>query len=143
MKIRDVLSAKGSEVVTVEPDMTVHDAMRLLVRHNIGALVVVNGEDLCGIITERDMLRAGAADLQKLARLRVVDLMTMLVVTTEPDAEIRSVMDTMTNQRIRHLPVIENGELCGMISIGDIINALRRNSETEVEQLQAYITGRA
>jgi CBS domain-containing protein len=141
MTIRDILRTKGQDVVTIAPDEPVPDAMRLLCRHNIGALVVVAGPAIAGIVTERDMLRAGAEDLGRLGRAQVRDIMTTVVITAEPEQDIRTVMDTMTQSRIRHLPVVSDGTLCGMISIGDVINALRRSTETENQQLHAYIAG--
>ena len=140
MLVRDILRSKGSDVVTVSPDVAVHDAMRLLVRHNIGSLVVVDGE-IRGILTERDLLRAGAADLGRLAEARVRDLMSATVITAPAEAEIHEVMDIMTEHRIRHLPIVAEGRLCGMISIGDIVNALRQCVEAENHSLHAYISG--
>jgi CBS domain-containing protein len=127
-------------VVTIRPDAPVHEAMRLLVKHNIGALVVQDGE-IKGIFTERDLLRAGAEDLDRLARDRVRDLMTADVITIHPDADLQEVMRTMTERRIRHLPVVEDGALRGIVSIGDVVNALRRDKEEENQQLHAYISG--
>ena len=140
MKLRDIMRSKGEDVVTIRPDAPVHEAMRLLVKHNIGALVVQDGE-IEGIFTERDLLRAGAEDLDRLARDRVRDLMTADVITIHPDADVQEVMSTMTDRRIRHLPVVEDGALRGMVSIGDVVNALRREKEEENKQLHAYITG--
>jgi CBS domain-containing protein len=140
MKLRDIMRSKGEDVVTIRPDAPVHEAMRLLVKHNIGALVVQDGE-IEGIFTERDLLRAGAEDLDRLARDRVRDLMTANVITIHPDADVQEVMSTMTDRRIRHLPVVEDGALRGMVSIGDVVNALRRDKEEENKQLHAYITG--
>jgi CBS domain-containing protein len=140
MKLRDIMRSKGEDVVTIRPDAPVHEAMRLLVKHNIGALVVQDGE-IEGIFTERDLLRAGAEDLDRLARDRVRDLMTADVITIHPDADVQEVMSTMTDRRIRHLPVVEDGALRGMVSIGDVVNALRRDKEEENKQLHAYITG--
>lgn len=141
MTIRDILRAKGSHVVTIAPDATVVDAMRTLVQHDIGALVVVADGAIRGIVSERDVLRAGAVEVGRLAAGRVRDMMTKDVVVAEPGAAIRDVMDTMTERRIRHLPVVDSGALCGMVSIGDVVNALRQMTEEEVHYLQAYISG--
>lgn len=141
MKIRDILSTKGPGVITIAPDASIQEAMQVLVRHNIGALVVFDGR-IQGIITERDLLRCGARDVQELARSRVRDEMTREVITASPDADIVGVMDTMTEHRLRHLPVLEDGNLCGMISIGDVVNALRHSVEAENQYLHAYIEGR-
>ena len=141
MTIRDILRGKGGQVVTVESGTAVLDAMRILVRHNIGALVVWDGDELRGIMSERDLLRAGAVDLTRLATACVGDLMTRDVVVGTPELELHEVMDTLTERRIRHLPVMEDGALAGMVSIGDVVNALRRDTEDEVHYLHAYIAG--
>jgi CBS domain-containing protein len=142
MKIRDVLTARArSHVVTVGPDASVREAMAELVSHDIGAVVVVDDDVIAGILSERDLLRAAAEDPQRLATAHVRDLMTRTVITASPDADIAAVMDIMTEQRFRHLPVIENGRLCGMVSIGDVVNALRRTAEDENRHLHAYIHG--
>lgn len=141
MRIRDLLHAKDPTVITVPPELPVRDAMQVLVRHNIGALVVFDGE-IRGIITERDLLRAGAEDVQRLATSLVRDLMTAEVITATPEAPIHEVMDAMTEHRIRHLPVTEDGALCGIVSIGDVVNAVRGTAEDENRQLHAYISGR-
>lgn len=140
MNVQDVLHHKGSEVVTIGPDSRVHDAMRVLVEHNIGALVVQDGGAL-GILSERDVLRAAAADPQQLTRARVRELMTTPVITCRPHEELRTVMDTMSEHRIRHLPIVDEGRLLGIISIGDVVNALRQSAETENRYLHAYISG--
>lgn len=141
MKIRDVLAAKGTIVVTVSPTTSVVDAMAELVRHDIGAVVVVDST-IRGILSERDLLRAAASDVAQLGIASVQDLMTRDVITASPDAEITAVMDIMTARRFRHLPVIDHdGALCGIITIGDVVNALRRNAEAENRQLHAYIHG--
>lgn len=140
MKIRDLLRAKGPVVVTIAPDVSIQEAMRVLVENRIGALVVVDGK-IRGIITERDLLRWGAEDVQRLGTSRVRDLMTVEVITASPDSRIEEVMDIMVERRIRHLPVMENGALCGIISIGDVVNALRQSVEVENRYLHAYIQG--
>lgn len=140
MKVADILTAKGSSVVTIAPGRSVQEAMRLLVEHNIGALVVVEGT-IKGIISERDLLRAAAADPHRLASASVSELMTADVVTTSADTDIRELMNVMTERRIRHLPVLAEGTVCGLVSIGDIVNALRRSVEAENQQLHAYIAG--
>ena len=110
MKVRDLLRVKGPVVVTVAPDVPVQEAMRVLVQNRIGGLVVYDGK-IRGILTERDLLRWGGEDIQRLANSRVRDLMTVEVITAAPDAEIEEVMDIMVEQRIRHLPVMEIGTL--------------------------------
>lgn len=140
MKIRDLLRVKGPAVITIAPDVPIQQAMRTLVENQIGALVVADGK-LRGIVTERDLLRWGAEDVHRLATSRVRDLMTVEVITATPDAEIEEVMDIMTERRIRHLPIMEDGVLSGIISIGDVVNALRQSVEVENRYLHAYIEG--
>jgi len=141
MRIRDILRRKGSAVVTVTPDTPVQEAMRPLVSHNIGALVVVGGEGVCGILSERDVLRAAAENLAVLEAARVRDLMTRDVVTTPSTADLRTVMDTLTERRIRHLPVVDDAALVGLVSIGDVVNAVRETIEEENVALHSYIAG--
>ena len=140
MRIRDILRDKGPTVITIAPELPLQDALHVLAENNIGALVVFDGS-VRGIISERDLLRRAARDLQGLARAQVRDAMTSEVITAAPDAEIRDVMDIMTEHRIRHLPVLEGGHLVGIISIGDVVNALRSTVESENRFLHAYIHG--
>jgi CBS domain-containing protein len=140
MTIQEILRNKGANVITITPDASVHEAMRELVRHNIGALIVFDGV-IRGILTERDVLRAGAENPQRLLDTRVQDLMTREVITAPETVDLREVMDTMTERRIRHLPITHGGELRGMISIGDVVNALRQSTEAENRQLHSYIAG--
>jgi CBS domain-containing protein len=141
MKIREILKHKGAAIHTVGPDEPVTAAVALLVQHNIGALVVVADAEIRGIISERDILRALAEGLDTFGATRVSDIMTHAVITGTADSEIDMVMNIMSERRIRHLPVLEDGTLCGMISIGDVVNALRRTTQAENEYLHAYISG--
>lgn len=141
MQVREILQSKGRDVVTIAPQADVAEAIRVLVEHNIGALVVLSDGQIRGIITERDLLRAASEDLEHLRDARVADLMTRSVITGTSDADIRAVMHVMSERRIRHLPIVDAGRLAGMISIGDVINALRVHSESENRHLHAYITG--
>lgn len=142
MTLNDILRSKGRNVVTIGPEQTVLDAMRLLVEHDIGGVVVMRGQDdMVGILTERDVLRLGAADPHRLASSRVAETMTTELVVATPEDELTYVMDVMTLKRIRHLPVVEHGHLVGIVSIGDVVNACRRSAEGENEHLRAYIHG--
>lgn len=141
MTISDILRTKGSEVITIGPDRTVLEAMRLLVRHNIGAVVVVETNEIHGILSERDGLKLAAHDPGLLAVKRVADIMTTAVITAVPSDGLHSIMDTMTRHRVRHLPIIEDHRLCGIVSIGDIVNACRRSAEAENDHLRDYIRG--
>lgn len=141
MQIRDILREKGPAVITIAPEQPLQAAVQLLVQNNIGAVVVFDGQ-IRGIVSERDLLRRAAEDVQQIASALVRDAMTADVITASPDADIREVMDIMTEHRIRHLPVVESGGLVGIISIGDVVNALRHTVETENRYLHAYIEGR-
>lgn len=141
MKIREILRRKGTDVVTVGPDVTVLDAMRRLVDHNIGSVVVVDGGKVRGILTERDILRLGAADPAHLVTTRVDGVMTADLVVAGPDDDMDYCRHTMTQQRIRHLPVMEGNDLLGIVSIGDIVKASRRDALSENRHLKQYIRG--
>jgi CBS domain-containing protein len=143
MKIRDILTNKGTDVVTITPDVTVHSAVQVLVDNNIGAVVVLDGSTIAGILSERDILRLSAKDPAQLSGRTVSDVMTKKVVTGGPDDLIGHVMETMTSHRIRHLPIVEGGALAGILSIGDVVNALRSEVEGENRYMRDYIQGRA
>jgi CBS domain-containing protein len=140
MKVADILRTKGSSVVTISPDRPVQDALRILVDNDIGALLVYDG-GLQGIFTERDVLKHAATDVRRLESARVKDLMTVNLIIASSETDINAVMQIMAEQRIRHLPVLDNGAISGIISIRDVVNALRQTAESENQQLHAYITG--
>jgi CBS domain-containing protein len=139
--IATILSRKGTSVVTIRPDATVLEAMRLLMEHRIGGVVVERDGEPVGILTERDVLRLGAEDPAQLETLSVDRAMTRELITGNLEQSLQRVMEVMTENRIRHLPIIEDGKLAGIVSIGDVVNAARRAAETENQQLRAYIHG--
>jgi CBS domain-containing protein len=140
MKISTVLATKGAAVFTVRADATLSRAVTLLVEHNIGALVVMNEQArLTGIISERDVVRALARGENALAQ-RVGDVMTAAVIVASPQDDLRSVMNTMTQKRIRHLPVLEQGQLVGIVSIGDMVKAQLDEYEGTIDTLQTQLT---
>ncbi len=141
MNIRNLLTVKGEDVVTVTPELTVLRAMRILVEHNIGSVVVAEDEKIKGILTERDILRLAADDPDRLETSLVGDAMTTDLVVAVPDDDLPYVMEVMTRNRVRHLPVIENERLVGILSIGDVVNALRTTAEVENRDLRSYIHG--
>ncbi len=142
MLIRDILRKKGNHVVTIESHRTVHEAIRSLVANNIGALLVISADDqLVGIFTERDILREVAERSGQLRETSVGDVMTRNVIIGVPEDTIEYVMGVMTQNRIRHLPVLEGDELAGIISIGDVVNAQLRETEFENRLLKDYIHG--
>lgn len=141
MKARDILREKGHAVVTTTPDRTVLEAMQILVEHDIGSVVVMEGGELRGILTERDVLRLGAQDPRRLQETRVAEAMTRDLVLGVPDDDIEALMNTMTENRVRHLPVLENGELLGLVSIGDVVKTSRDRMREENQHLRNYIRG--
>ncbi len=139
MKIRDILRHKGANVVTASTSETVLEAARALVDHNIGGVVVVEGGGVIGILTERDILRLAARSPDELQTLEVGQVMTRDVIQLAPDDDLAHVMEVMTENRIRHLPVVEDGGLAGIVTIGDVVNAFRSIAEDENAQLRQYI----
>ncbi len=142
--VRDVLKAKGSaRVETIKQDELVYDAMSKLAEKGIGALLVLNEKDIVvGIVSERDCLRAAARAAKETDLLAVRDIMTKDVVICQPSDDLQTIENTMTQNRIRHLPVIENEQLVGLISIGDIVKARTREMRVENRYLRDYIMGR-
>jgi CBS domain-containing protein len=139
MNVRRILTTKGGGVVTVRPDQTIREAIALLAKHNIGALVAVDAENRpVGILSERDITRQLAKN-EDLFTLPVSDLMTKDVITGMPQDDLKSVAITMTDKRIRHLPIVDQGKLCGIISIGDVVKTQRDQYMGEVDTLQTQI----
>ena len=140
MRIADVLRGKGGAVVTINADATVADLLAGLAEHNIGAMVVTAPEGVTGIVSERDVVRQlhhnGAAVLSR----PVEDIMTAVVSTCTKEDTVDSLTLLMTENRVRHVPVLENGELIGIVSIGDVVKTRMQELESEHEQLQSYIT---
>jgi CBS domain-containing protein len=143
MNIASLLATKGDMVVTARAEQTIRDALGLLARHNIGALVVVDDGHLpIGIVSERDVVRAAARDEQLFSRT-VGTIMTRDVIIGMPQDDLMTVGMTMTDRRIRHLPVVHQGRLVGIVSIGDVVKAERDRYRGEVDTLQILILGEA
>lgn len=139
MKISTILATKGSHVVTVRPEQTLKEAATLLARHNIGAMVVTDeAGQVVGIFSERDLARAVARDDDFLKRT-VGEVMTRKVVCGTPQDDVMSVIETMTNRRFRHLPILDRGKLAGMVSIGDMVKAIMQDYQGTIETLHAQI----
>lgn len=140
-KVEDVLRQKGHQVVTVAPTQTVAAAVEVLTRNRIGATPVTNeAGELIGIISERDVVRGIAAHGAGILTSAVAELMTRDVKTCTPDDAIVELMAIMTNARIRHLPVIAGGALCGLVSIGDVVKQRLAEAQLELEELHRYIS---
>jgi CBS domain-containing protein len=143
MKVRDILRAKGDHVFTVSPFQTMQDVVRVLMAHRIGALLVVDEDGrTAGIVTERDVLRECLDGADRLATICVRDAMTRELVVGCPDHDIDAAMATMTGHRIRHLPIIDQGRVAGLISIGDAVKATLDETAYENGFLREYIQGR-
>ena len=139
MLVRDILAHKGKLVHTCGPDDTLADVADLLVGHNIGSLVVMQDEEMIGIVTERDILRASAATRGPLEFVRVRDRMTRCPIVASPGDAVADIMCVMTERRIRHVPVVEHGKMIGIISIGDTVKAQHDELCRENHYLKSYI----
>ena len=140
MRIADVLRIKGSAVATIGPDTTVSELLAGLAEHNIGAMVVVSPDGVLGIVSERDVVRGLNERGAGVLALPVSAIMTSVVVTCAPGDSVDSLSALMTNNRVRHVPVIADGVLAGIVSIGDVVKRRMEELQAEQEQLQAYIT---
>jgi CBS domain-containing protein len=138
MTIASILATKGTGAVTVRPDQSIREALALLARHNIGALIVVEGDRPVGIVSERDVVREAVRD-ERLFERAVHEIMTRHVLTGTPQDDLDAVARTMTERRIRHLPVVDGGRLAGIVSIGDVLKAQRDRYQGEVDTLQTQL----
>lgn len=139
--VRNILQDKGREVWSVSPDSSVFDALKLMADKNIGALLVLEGETLVGIFSERDYARKVILKGKSSKETSVEEIMSSEVLYVRPEQTIEECMALMTNKRIRHLPVLEGNQLLGLISIGDVVKAVIADQEFTIKQLENYITG--
>ncbi len=140
MSVANIIALKGRDVVTTTPDHTLFDLVKLLSDKSIGAVVVVSSaQEVVGIISERDVMRTIARFGMKSLEERVSSHMTKNIEVTHEDASVVSVMQRMTKGRFRHMPVLDNGKLCGLISIGDLIKNRLSEMESEQQALKEYI----
>jgi CBS domain-containing protein len=143
MTVRDILRTKGSQVHAIRPDQTVLEAVTLLVEHSIGALLVRDAAGaVMGIVSERDVLRACLRHSAEFGRMRVRDVMTRDLIVCALDDHVEHAMGLVTKNRVRHLPVVEGGQVVGMISIGDLVKANLDEAQYENHYLKEYIAGR-
>lgn len=143
MKISNLLKAKGSAVATISPDSKVSEAVTQLREHRIGALVVSSdGQHIDGIVSERDIVRALADEAATLLDEPVTSIMSSTVTTASPDVEVESLMSIMTERRIRHVPVTQDGVLAGIVSIGDVVKNRIDELEKDRDELVDYINAR-
>ncbi|HEX7302793.1 CBS domain-containing protein [Lentzea sp.] len=139
MRIADVLRAKGSAVATIDPDRPVSELLRTLAEHNVGAIVVVGPAGVAGIVSERDVVRHLHAVGADLLSSPVSSIMTADVHTCSPSDAVDDLTVVMTERRFRHVPVVSDGELVGIVSIGDVVKSRIGQLEQSQDQLQAYI----
>jgi CBS domain-containing protein len=140
MQVRQILERKGREVITTSPETTLEEAARLLKSHRIGALVVTDGDGgVLGIVSERDIVCALAEHGAVCGERPVSGVMTVDLAVCTPDDTTDTLMEVMTRQRVRHLPVIENGKLAGIVSIGDVVKSRMEEIAFEAEQMKMYI----
>ncbi|MCX7879065.1 MAG: CBS domain-containing protein [Ignavibacteria bacterium] len=142
MKVKDVLKQKGPEVFSIYEEKTVADAIKMFTHNNIGLLIVLSLEaKVVGTISERDIIRKLATDPEGCLTAKVKDVMTKQVLVVEPEDDLEYAEQIMTQNRCRHLPVIQNDVLVGLISIGDIIKFQLKESQTENKYLKSYVAG--
>jgi CBS domain-containing protein len=141
MRVKDILARKGNAVYKIEPDKSVRECIQTLVEQKIGSLLVMEGDRIVGIITERDILREAGMHAGRLDQRLVREAMTADLIVGVPEDEVNYVMGIMTKNRIRHLPILEGRDLRGMVSIGDVVWACLNEAEFENRNLKEYITG--
>jgi CBS domain-containing protein len=139
--VAEILNDKGRAVWSVKPTDTVLEALRVMAEHDVGAVVVLDGEKLVGIFTERDYARKVVLIGRASRDSRVSDVMTHGVVCVAPDRSINECMALMTGKRLRHLPVLDHKHIVGLVSIGDLVKATIAEQEFTITQLQKYVTG--
>ncbi len=139
--IRQLLEGKGHDIVSATPSTSVYEALELMAEHNIGALLVLEADNLVGIFSERDYARKVVLKGKSSRGTVLGETMSKKLECIRPDQTIEDCMALMTDNRIRHLPVLENDQLVGVISIGDVVKAVISEQEFLIEQLENYITG--
>jgi CBS domain-containing protein len=139
--VRQLLDGKGRAIFSVAPDAPVLEAIRAMAAHHVGALLVMQGEALRGIVSERDYARKVILKGRSSSDTPVRDIMSAQVITVDPDTPLETCMQLMTEHRIRHLPVVEGTRVAGMVSIGDLVKAVIAAQRREIEELEHYIRG--
>ena len=139
--VKDILAHKGSDVWSVSPDITVFDALKIMSEKGTGSVLVMEGEKLIGIVTERDYVRKVVLHDKSSKDIAVREIMTRRVLCVSPERSVEECMALMTEQRARHLPVLDHKRVIGVVSIGDLVKAIMHDQQILIDQLQHYITG--
>ena len=139
--VNHLLDGKGRSIVSIAPGASVFDAIKLMAEKAVGSLVVMDGEAMLGIVTERDYARKVILKGRSSETTNVSEIMTEKVLTTTGSESVNTCMELMTKERIRHLPVVDDDKVIGIISIGDLVNAIISDQQEEIEQLENYISG--
>ena len=139
--VRQLLATKGQDAWSVHPDTTVFDALKLMADKNIGAVIVLTGGKLCGVLSERDYARKIVLEGKASISTPASEIMTSPVLIVNPEHTIDKCMALMTDKRLRHLPVVENDQVVGMVSIGDVVKTVIADQEFMLDQLETYIAG--
>lgn len=140
LSVQQLLDRKGGLAVSLSADAPVIEALRLMAEHHCGAVLVMRGGALAGILSERDYARKVVLQGRNSTDTPVADIMSSPVITVAPDDRVHHCMKLMTDRRIRHLPVLEGGRVVGVVSIGDLVKAVIAEQQAEIAQLQQYIT---
>jgi CBS domain-containing protein len=141
MKARDILRRKGNFVIAVSPDSSVLDALKLMADKNIGGVLVMQNEKLIGIFTERDYARKIILKGKSSADSVIREVMVSNLITITPENDLNECMKLMTDKTIRHLPVLEEGKVVGLISIGDVVKSIIEEQQSVIQHLEQYIAG--
>jgi len=141
MLIKDILAKKGTSVHTVPPGTTIREAAREMMDHKVGAVVIAEGSKLLGIFTERDNMRLTSTGPYNPDDTIVDDHMTKDVVVSLPSETVENAMAVMTSQHVRHLPILADGMLVGIVSIGDVVKAVSEKQQAEIHHMRDYIAG--
>lgn len=140
--VSDILRRKGSVVISVRPEQSIFELVQTYIEHNIGAVLVMSEGSLVGIVSERDVARNIVQHNKDEHTTRVSEIMSRDVITVSPDMTIEACMAMVTSMRVRHLPVLVENQVIGVLSIGDLVNSLISQKQFVIEQLEGYITGR-
>lgn len=139
--VRHLLAGKGDQIFAVTPADMVFEAIRRMADHGVGALLVMQGEQLVGILSERDYARKVILQGKSSRETAVADIMTSSLITVDPSTTVSDCMQLMSDKRIRHLPVLEGNRVVGVLSIGDLVKNIISEQQREIEQLSQYIAG--